>query len=223
MLGDPADVSKTDPAYTGATDAPGLMSLDYYRDKVREFQIVLNALDSAYQAGVYILADTVDESLASDLRLMLDEYDQKKVAFRLAAETLNAGASIINQSGGRFPNLSIPQSLGIAIPLPMLAVVGTVAALIVWGNTWITGLNNRLQTELEYKSKIAAAKEMSDPAARDRALAEIPGLQSALEQTRASTVAATGSPLSDIAGILKWGTIAIAGYLIYQRFFAEKK
>lgn len=193
--------------YTGETGA-GFLGIQYARDKAREFQSTLNAVDAAansLNAAILEIEDT-DFDTAYELQTMLEEYESKKSAFRITAEAINAGASVINGLGGRFPELSIPQGLAapIVVPLALVAALGTAAALIVWGNTWIQGISERM--------KIAEqAGLITDPVKRDAFVAHIAEID-------AQAAAASGSGLSNIAGIVKWGAIALGAYLAFQAF-----
>jgi len=168
------------------------------------------------------VAATISDSTAnfiSDMQSALADYDGKKTAFRLAAEGLNAGAAAINAAGGRFPSLSIPQSLGaIQIPIVLVATIAAVATLIAWGNQWIAGVNDRLRIELQNQQSILAANAITDPAAKNAMLARISGMQAAAAQVQSASDSASGSPLSSIASIVQWGAIGLAVYLLWREF-----
>lgn len=193
--------------YTGETGA-GFGGIQYLRNKAREFQEVLNAVDSAansLSAAIYELGDEAwDEALS--LQELLDEYESKKSVFRVTAEAINLGASGINALGGRFPELSIPAGLAapIVIPIALVAAVGVAAGLILWGNTWLEGVAERMKVTVQ-------AGLITDPAKRDAFIARIGEIET---QARA----ASGSGLSNIASIVKWTAIGIGAYLAYQAF-----
>lgn len=206
MLGD-AGVNNSDVSYTGDVSDSAL-SLDYYREKALEFQRVLNAVDSGYLSAVSVInSDTGDESLIADLSASVAEFDAKKTQLRLTAEALNAGAAIINSMGGRFPQLSIPGTLGflpIAIPAATIAAIGTAAVLATWGTTWLIGLNDRLKTA----QLLDAQKTPEQKAAVARAISDT---QNAIEL-------ASGSAWSQVGGMVKWAAIVALGYLAYKAF-----
>ena len=188
-----------------ATNAP--VSLSYYQQKIVEFQNLLNSMDAAAQAAQSALWDDIDPQLSKDLQAYLDDFDSKKWEFRTAAEALNLAINGANLVGGDFPNITVPQTLGV-VPLVaagvIAAAVATAAALIVWGNTWLQGLNQRLRD----KELIAS---VSDPAKRDQLIAA----QVAVEQ---AAVEANASPLSSISNIVKWLAIGAVAYFAFSAY-----
>jgi hypothetical protein len=200
--------TQTDVQYTGDT-GDSLLSMQHYRNTVRDFQSTLEALDQGAAAARLALeaADgSGDDSLASDLLDWLGDYDAKGLALRATAQTINAGASLVNAAGGRFPVLSIPAGLGLlpALGIAAIAAIATAATLIAWGNTALRGLNDRLK----YAQSLAA---VADPAARAK-LAEATTMSDSALQT------AESSPWAQIATIIKWGAIGLAAFLAYRAF-----
>lgn len=208
-------------SYTGDSGSGAFSGIQYYRNKAREFQEVLNAVDTAsgslaaaiyeleaYAAGLTATGQDATELtfVIADLYLLLDEYEGKKTMFRATAEAINLGASGINALGGRFPELSIPTGLGapIIVPVAMIAAVGVAAGLIVWGNTWLAGVSERMQIAVE-------ANLISDPVKRDAFIMRI-------GEIKAQAAAASGSGLSNIASMVKWGAIGLGLFLAFQAF-----
>lgn len=212
MLGDvgPHD----DVSYTGDVST-SVFSMDYYRAKAQEFQQLLNQLDATYgaiSATLDAYAGSDNEALLSDLVGMVEDFDAKKTALRLTAEAINAGAAVINGLGGRFPQLSVPGTLGlppIAVPVATVAAIGTAAALAAWGYEWIRGVNDRLKLEMsldaqatpEQRAKLAASVVTTDNAVR----------------------AADVSIWSQAGSAIKWVAFGILGFLAYQAFVTRKK
>jgi len=188
-----------------ATNAP--VALSYYQQKIVEFQNLLNGMDAAAQAAQSALWDDIDPKLSTDLQTYLDEYDSKKWEFRAAAEALNLAINGANLVGGDFQNITVPSTLGV-VPLVaagvIAAAVATAAALIVWGNTWLQGLNQRLRD----KELLAS---VTDPAKRDQLIAA----QVAVEQ---AAVEANASPLSSISNIVKWLAIGAVAYFAFSAY-----
>lgn len=188
-----------------ATNAP--VALSYYQQKIVEFQNLLNGMDAAAQAAQSALWDDIDPQLSKDLQTYLDDFDSKKWEFRAAAEALNLAINGANLVGGEFTPIAIPTTLGV-IPLVtagvIAAAVATAAALIVWGNTWLQGLNQRLRD----KELIAS---VSDPTKRDQLIAA----QVAVEQ---AAVEANASPLSSISNIVKWLAIGAVAYFAFSAY-----
>lgn len=199
-----ADAGTGNVTYEDTTDSGSMLSLDYYRNKAREFQVILNQVDETARAAGIAIASGVDDDLTADLSGLLAEFDAKKALFRLTAEGINAAAAVINSAGGRFPSLSIPAGLGFApfvIPAAGIAAIATAATLITWGVQWIQGVNERmLYAQLTGKGTPQQQAELA------RALA----LGKQAEQ------AAQASPLTSIATVVKWGAIGVGLWLAYR-------
>jgi hypothetical protein len=203
MIGD----AGSDLSYTG-DEGTSSLSVQYYRNKVVEFQTVLDALDQGADAARRALATGAlawedEQSLAS----LLGDYESRKFTLRATAEAINAGAAAWNSLGGRMPSLSIPSGLGLApvIPLALIAAVATAATLIVWGREWLRGVNVRLQ-------QAQALAAIDDPEKRAEVAAAVASAASAAQL-------AESSPISSIANIAKWGAIAalaFIGWRFYQ-------
>jgi hypothetical protein len=184
----------------GETASP--MQLDYYRQKIVEFQNVLIQLDMAAD-GAQGLVDLQlnDPELNDDLNSLLAEYDLKKGFFRTTAEGLNFAISGVNLIGANFPSVNVPRGLN-AIPLVaaagIAAALAVAAGLVVWGRDWIKAVNERAA-----RSQILQA--IPEGAQRAAAAQELLKIDGAVKE-------ADASPLGSIANIVKY--IAIAG-LIY--------
>lgn len=197
MLGE-AGIPHDDATYGGDT-GDSSFSVQYWRNKAVEFQHVLNALDEASRAGYEFVAVTMDPAAQESVQAMLNEYEFKKSALRLAAEGINAGAATINAVGGRFPQLSIPPGLGIA-PIALgagaIAALGAAAALISWGLAWISGINERMA--------FGALMQQGDPEVA-RILARAKAAQAMAEQ----------SPISALSGLVKWGAVLVLAVMAW--------
>lgn len=195
------DDGQTPPAPAPEVSAPGVLSLDYYRSKIVEFQAVMDAMDGA----ALVMRTTIDDDISPEITALMQEslaaYESKKGAFRTAAEAINFAVNGANQIGADLPTLRT-QALGLA-PVVLAAISGAVAAvaaLVVWGRDWINSANNRLKIQLE---------SITDPAARERI-----ALQSM--QLDAAAKAASASPLSSIAGIVKWAALGALAWFAYR-------
>lgn len=209
-LGD-AGASNDDASYTGA-HAGSVISADYYRQKITEFQSVLTALDEGYraiQAAYYV--EGIDPQALQGLDELMREYESKRTTLRLTAEAINAGAAAINAAGGRMPSLSIPQTLGIpfALPLAAVAAVGTAGVLISWGVTWLRGVNERLKF-----AQALAAQDSPEAAA---------ALAAEVTRSDAAIRMADASPMSSLAPLLKWGALALGAFLAFKMYRDFKK
>jgi len=209
-LGD-AGASNADASYVGA-QSDSVVSMDYYRSKIAEFQSTLNAVDTAQQAARDALASgVVDFDNAQALGDLLQDFEARKSTMRITGEAINMGAAAINAAGGRMPSLSIPQTLGIGFALPFAAVaaVGTAAVLINWGNTWLRGVNDRLKA-----AQLIAAQDSPEAAAR---------LAQSIAQSDSALAIADASPLGSLAPYLKWGAIALGAFMVWRALQGIRK
>jgi len=183
----------------GDTASP--IQLDYYRQKIVEFQNVLVQMDSAAEGAGDLIYIVDDVALLEDLNALLAEYDIKKGYFRTAAEALNLAISGVNLVGANFPAVRIPKGMN---AVPLVAAAGIAAALvvaaglIVWGRDWIKSVDERAR-----RSQILAALPAGPQ--RDEAARAMAKIDGAVRE-------ADASPLGSIAQIVKW--VAIAG-LVY--------
>jgi hypothetical protein len=202
-----AGVPHDDESYGGEL-SDSIFSMDYYREKAREFQETLNRLDQTAELAYEAASSNISESLSLDLLVMLDEYESRKWTLKATAETINAGAAVVNAMGGRFPVLSVPSGLGAvpALPLAAIAAVATAATLISWGVSWIEGVNDRLKIE----TLTAAVNDPeTSPETRDRLL-------TIYGETEKLAAASSGTGLATIATIAKWGAIAGLVFMGYK-------
>ena len=189
----------------GDTASP--IQLDYYRQKIVEFQNVLVQMDSAAEGAGDLIYIVDDVALLEDLNALLAEYDLKKGYFRTAAEALNLAISGVNLVGANFPAVKIPRGMN-AVPLVaaagIAAALAVAAGLIVWGRDWIKSVDERAR-----RSQILEAlPEGPQRAQAAQAMAKIDG----------AVREADASPLGSIAQIVKWVAIAGLVYFGFQTF-----
>jgi len=201
MLNDTPDPNNPD----GAT----LLQLDYYRQKVVEFQGILDQMDAVANIANSISWESTDKQLAADMDAYLLDFDNKKGSFRTAAEALNFAINGINAAGISFPRLQVPQGLGV---VPLVAAAGVAgalavaAALIVWGRDWIASVTARAKLGLQLDA-------IKDPAQRARVAEDLARLDQAQSVAEAS-------PISSVASIVKWVAIAAVAYFAIQSYQA---
>jgi hypothetical protein len=198
-----------DEAVAPAETSP--LAMDYYRNKAREFQSTLNAIDSAYTAANSALATgAIDAEGEASLIEALDEYEGRRVTLRITAEAINAGAAVVNGLGGRFPQLSLPGALGAVpvAPLALIGAIGTAAGLIVWGTQWVGGVNERLK-----RAQLIAG---ASPNQRDQLVRAIADSDSAVSQAQSSV-------LASIAPAIKWVAIGALAFFAYKAYTARKR
>jgi hypothetical protein len=180
-------------------------SVDYYRQKVAEFQALLNNLQGAQEAVIGLI-DYGPAEVRPELMALLDELDGKIGSYRQVAEALNFGINGLNKVGANFPKLSIPAGLGVA-PLVVAggigAAVAVAAALIVWGYAWIQ------------KAQVLARQAQLYGYLTPEQKAIV--AQKAIEIDQAAQ-ASESSPLTSIASIAKWVGIAAVAYFAYQAY-----
>ena len=188
------------------------LQLDYYRQKIVEFQNVLVQMDSAAEGAQGLIDLGLDDpELENDLNGLLADYDLKKGFFRTAAEGLNFAISGVNMIGGNFPSVRIPAGL---IAVPVIAAAGVAAALavaaglIVWGRDWIKAVDERAR-----RSQILQA--LPEGPQRAHAAREMQKIDGAVRE-------ADQSPLASIAQIVKWVAIAGLVYFGMQTFKSLK-
>jgi hypothetical protein len=190
---------------TGGQASP--LTLDYYRNKVIEFQNILYQMDAAAIVARDIIDTDYDQNLSNEMSVFLQEFDAKKGQFKMAAEALNFAINGVNYAGANFPEIKIPSGLGF---IPMAAAAGVAAALaaaavlITWGRDWIAGLNERLKLEVQLGA-------ITDPDKRAQIVQESMKLEAAQK-------AADASPLTNVAGIVKYVAIAAVAYFVFQAY-----
>lgn len=197
-------------AMPGESASP--LQLDYYRQKINEFQSVLVQMDAAAAGAQGLIDLQIDDiDLVNDLNTLLAEYDLKKGFFRTAAEGLNFAISGVNLIGANFPSVAIPRGLN-AIPLVaaagIAAALAVAAGLVVWGRDWIRSVDERAR-----RSQILQA--IPDGAQRAQAAIEMARIDGAVRE-------ADASPLGSIAQIVKWVAIAGLVYFGLQSFKSMK-
>lgn len=201
-----AGVPRDDYHYTGDVSSSPL-SLDYFREKAREFQVTLNALDETYRAAVGAVSAagaSIPYEQRTALDSLIDEYQSRRLWLKGTAEAMNLAANAVNSMGGRAPVLSIPQTLGLpALALPAV-YAGAVAAAVI-AIEWATGFVQRGYATLASIADLRSLPE-SDRAA----------VVTARDQARTALLNANSTGIGALAPWLKWGAIAIAGFLVWR-------
>ena len=200
-----------DPGSVDLDTLPAGSDMGYFQTKVAEFQTLMTDLDATANAITELQALGVQDD---QLDAALNEFDAKKASFRTAAEALNFAVNGLNKFGTNLPTVAIPSGLGIlpAVPAAAFAAVSgaiaVVAALIVWGKEWISGVNERAKVAL-------ALSNIQDPQQRAQAAA-------AVAKIAATNTSAQTSPLSSIANIVKWVAIAAVAYFAFAAYQKAK-
>lgn len=196
------DDGSVDPAASDtAVVAPS--EIGYLQRKVNEFQAVLYSVDETATALEQMLVMDISEDDVNEIQAQLSEYYTRRSAFKFAAESFNALASMINSVGGSMPSVNIPAGLGLAplaIPLATAAAIAGAAILVSFGVGWVT-------SSRDLASRIAM--NISDPQKRDAALVKASEIAAASDATM-------GGGLGQVANIIKWLAIGGAAYIVYQ-------
>lgn len=209
MIGE-AGVPHDDVSYTG-DEGDSYFGMQKYRNQAAEFQSVMDAMDSTANALRGLLQLPLAAEDYASVQSDLNEFESRKLAFRAAAETINAVGYAINAAGGRFPVLQVPAGLqgiagslglGPAIPIAAIAALATAATLVSWGRDWMASVTTRRSDE-----QLLAAIE--DPAQRAEAAERLLQMREARAQSETST-------LSKVATIAKWGLFAMLAYYGYR-------
>lgn len=189
---------------TAEESAP--LSLDYARAKAREFQVLLNALDTGYKAAWNALEiGALDATSTAEIVESIDAYDAKRAWIRGAAEAVNAAAAAVNAAGGRFPSLSVPGTLqalpALAVPALYAGGFALAAGAVIWGRDWLRGLNDRMAR--------AQLLESVPPEKRAQLAQEIARSDVAVREAESST-------LSVVAPAVKWIAIGALAFFAYR-------
>ena len=205
-------ISETEPApVVAAPGSPTVFSVDYYRNKVAEFQAVLLEMDASAAIARQMIQDDVSPEITAGYQEDIQAFDAKKGQFRAAAEALNFAISGANLVGGNFRPVRVPGQLA-ALPVAVIAGVAAAVAvaggLIIWGRDWIAGINQR--------TREAARLSTLSPEARERVIL-------AQQELEAAEARANASPITAIAGAAKWVGWAVAAYFVWRAFEAFSK
>lgn len=197
-------------AMPGESASP--LQLDYYRQKIVEFQNLLYQLDEAARSAQGLLDLQIDDpELNDNLNDWLANYDLKKGLFRTAAEGLNFAISGVNLIGTNFPSVKIPNGLN---AVPLLAAAGIAAQLAIVAGLVILG-RDAIKLLDEYVKRSQVLRAIPEGAQRAQAAMELARLDAAARESDAS-------PLGSIAQIVKWVAIAGLVYFGLQTFKTMK-
>jgi hypothetical protein len=197
-------IDNSDLLYTGENS-----SMDYFRNKARDFQIVLNNLDIIDKSLMDVRYEiNGQDDLLAEWADLYDELQSKKSQFKLAAEAINLASNGLNALNVRFPQLSIPSGLG--NPVPVVAVTAAIAGaavLIYWSSQFIP----RVFNFLDYLVSV----QFADPENRQRII-------QIKEKTNNEIAKNGGGSLNQLTTIVKWVVIAGGAYFAYKQFIGNK-
>ena len=186
---------------------PSVFSLDYFRQKVVEFQTVLNGVDSVSAALTVVLDNAVSDEVSQQTLDFMDEIDGKKTQLRLMAESINAASAAVNALGGRAPVLSIPGTLGFAplvIPAGTIALIAAAVTLMLWGRDLFARV-------ADYYSRQQIIDAQPTPEARGAVAAAAGVADNTLKVSDQSIVSVAGNAI-------KWAAIGLLAWLAWKQF-----
>ena len=180
------------------------VSQSYFREKAAEFQQIVNALDATGRELDSLIGALPEGPMLDELLIQFEALQNKKGMIKTIAEGINLAVNGLNQLGGNFPSIQLPQTLGavpLLVPAAAAAAIFAAASIIVWGREWILGVNQRLRDQ-----QLLA----SVPEAQRGAVAE------AILKTDVALAQADQSPLTSVAGVVKWVAIGAIAFFAYQ-------
>lgn len=204
-IGDDADINDWDDNTTpiaGSMDVstPSPFSLDYYHQKVIQFQSMLDGLNIAVDAAWTMLEAGCDEQTTQELYDWLGIVDSKKTEFQAIAKTLNLSGDALNYVGVNFPKIRYPGGLAAwFVPAAGVAAVAVAATLITWGLSAIDALKQIKERALQY--------ENLSPSARDTVIQQQVKLDQAMQKAGGA-----GGSLGQVTDTIK--TVAFIGFAI---------
>lgn len=202
MLGTAADTNESEVV----TD-PSVFSLDYFRQKVTEYQVALNGVDALSATLTDVLDNAVSDDVSQQTLDFMDEIDARKSSMKITAEAINAAAAAINYLGGRAPQLSIPGTLGFAplvIPAGTIALVAAAVAIVVW----VRDLTGRV-AEYYGRQQVIDAQPT----------AEARGAVAAAAGVADNVLKTSDNSIFTVAGnAIKWAAIGLLAWLAWQQF-----
>lgn len=185
-------------------------NVGWFAQKAQDFQVVMNAADTTMQALQTLLTLDISDDDWYTCNDWLNQLYGKRTQMRLTADALNLIAGTVNSFGGELPTVNIPSGLGFPpVVLPALAVSAVVGVTYLVSQLIgiITGSGN---------AAVQAANNITDPAKRDAALANVAAIEAAQ-----SSVFGTG--IEGVSNVLKWLALAVGGFFIYREMSKGKK
>ncbi len=197
--------------FADAVAAQANASPDYVRQKILEFQAMLDSLDGLYftlqEVGAAV-STTGDQDAYTDWLALVNEFESKRGLFKTAAEGINLASNGANSLGANLPALNIPPGLGIA---PLVVAAGVLAGtyvLVQWGNNFI---DKCYQAFSNWQNLTAIAALPPDQQG-----AVLQAFQKAQADAQAAKDKANGSGITAFADLAKYALWIGAGFLIWK-------
>lgn len=209
-----ADETQSEAQTTAGQIQPSALTVDYYRQKVVEFQAVLNALDVTYadlwESGAIAYASG-NQGMIDEYEALREAFESKRGTFVTVAEGIQFASRGINAAGLTFPTVQIPMGLG-ALPLVPLAAAGAViaaaAALMVWAKEFWRSVR-----EFAARWQHMNAIQMLPEADRPMALEQLRKLENAAQIAENT---ASQSPINVAANLAKWAAVGVGLFMVWK-------
>lgn len=182
------------------------VSMDYARARYLEFQAVMNALDSTYNAMNALYFSVEPDPEIYD---WLMDYESKAGQIRALAQTLNAGAATINALGGRMPSLSIPSTLG-ALPL---VIGGALALALASVGAWIAYARGKVAGA---DAIIAKIETMPDNATKPEILTAANTVRQSMASISDNALSRLVGQIGEMGGFAKLAFFGVIGFVAYR-------
>lgn len=206
-IGDETDVS-------AQSVSPSVLTVDYYRTKVQEFQRVMELLDvtgrDLEETGYYAYAAN-DETLMVEYHQLKNAFDSKRGQFLAAAQAIQLASQGINAMGVNFPSVQVPIGLA-AVPLVPVAAIAAAVVAATALISWAMGFWNAVGEYIKRAQHLTAIGELP-PEEKAAALATFQKLEASVETAKAET---DKSPLNHLATLGKWAVIGGGLFLVYK-------
>jgi len=193
--------------------SPSVVSVDYWRTKVNDFQTLLNTLDPIYYNLQSAVADLQIDSSDAGAALyqqgldVLSEYENKRSMIVSAAQAVNLASDGMNAMGISFPRVQYGGVNAVPI-LGLAAVLGTIAAVTAVIIAWVNHAKDYSGEVLSYIQTLPS--EQQGPL-----LEKFMQVNAATQQAQVATSQSTGA---QAISLFKWALVLGGGFLAYKMF-----
>lgn len=205
-----------DVGYTGEVYDPDSLTrfadLDFYRDKIREFQVSLNELDATAQEMREFAALPLPPAEYDAALSWLIDYETNRERAILAAQTINIASSTANALGVRMPVLSWSLQ-GMGNPAALAAIAGAVA-----GAAWFLSYSvERIMSARVLIEQTKANQAIIESLPQDQragVAAQLAKQATAVAQAQARAE----NPIASVANVVKWVALGAAAFFAFRAF-----
>lgn len=213
-MGTLGDVTYDNASYTGET-GDSVFSLDYYRNKIRDFQDTMNAADRTVQALADVRPYLTDADQISQWENLWQQLMDKRTEMQIGAKAINLAAEGLNAINVTMPEVSVPatlQGLGIAplVLAGMAAAIAGVGALVYSLRGIIDSAAAVIDNWLVLKSDSLTDTQKT-------------AILTARDEVKQAQADASGGVSASVTKIIQWVAIGAIAYFGYKAFLAYKK